>query len=98
VTVWALRPLDNTGVAVTDKQTRATNWTRMLLWAWLVLSVIWIGGWIVVLLTNGVRGDLGEQEALVAWVLGPPLVAFFVGGFLNVARRWIIKGFKTKDR
>ena len=81
---------------MTDKQTGATNWTRRLLWAWLVLSVIWIGASIVMLLINGERGDLVEQEALVAWVLGPPLVAFFVGSFLNMARRWISKGSKTK--
>ena len=81
---------------MTDKQTEATNWTRRLLWAWLVLSVIWIGASIVMLLINGGRGDLVEQEALVAWVLGPPLLVFFVGSFLNVARRWVIKGFKTK--
>ena len=83
--------------AVTDKQTGATNWTRRLLRAWLILSVIWIGGSIVVLLIKGRRGDLAEQEALVAWVLGPPLVALFVGSLLNAARRWIIKGSNTKD-
>lgn len=83
---------------MTDKQTGATNWTRRLLWAWLVLSVIWIGALIVVIPINRKRGDLVEQEALVAWVLGPPLVALFVGIFLNVARRWIIKGSKNKDR
>jgi hypothetical protein len=83
---------------VTDKQTGATHWTRRLLWAWIVLSVIWIGASIIMLLINGERGDLVEQEALVAWVLGPPLLAFFVGSFLNVARRWVIKGSETKDR
>jgi len=83
---------------VTDKQRGATNWTRKLLWTWLVLTVIWIGALIFVIPIDREPADLVEQEALVAWVLGPPLVAFFVGIFLNVVRRRIMKGFKTKDR
>lgn len=66
------------------------NWQRGLLRLWIAVSVIWIGGWVVVDVVGGFPGspELLVSQAVLVLI---PVVGVLLLGFIAA---WVIAGFR----
>jgi hypothetical protein len=67
------------------------NWRRGMFRLWILASIAWIMGWVILLIIQYILGEAPTPQLTVAPVIliAPPVALLFFG----LATRWAFQGF-----
>jgi hypothetical protein len=71
------------------------NWRRGMFRLWILASIAWIMGWIILFIIQFILGEAPTPHLAVAPVIlfAPPLALLLFG----LATRWAFQGFQAED-